>query len=342
MARYTTLSPAHIEELLAQYGLRPLTARPLAGGAANSSYLVDSDSAPHVLTVLDNHDTQSAEQLAALLEHLVRHHVPTSRPLVTSKGERLTQISGRPVLFKEYIAGRCLPELSADQCRTAGALLAKIHSVQPPAWLPSNARRLPADWLTEAGDFADRKFVDWMTNQWEEARDVESLRGPWGLVHGDYFPDNIVVTSTGDLAILDWETATHDLLVLDIGMAIVGLCRTDGCFHADRAVELLRGYESGRTLTDGEKAQLANAARYASIVIAYHRYRRHHLTHPDPTKQHLYQEIPRFVQSLDNGWPAAHAATSSSTQSPGPATGRIRADRPRTGPEDLARWTTAG
>lgn len=126
MARYTTLSPAHIEELLAQYGLRPLTARPLAGGAANSSYLVDSDSAPHVLTVLDNHDTQSAEQLAALLEHLVRHHVPTSRPLVTSKGERLTQISGRPVLFKEYIAGRCLPELSADQCRTAGSLLAKI------------------------------------------------------------------------------------------------------------------------------------------------------------------------------------------------------------------------
>lgn len=138
--------------------------------------------------------------------------------------------------------------------------------------------------------------------QWQRAHPVEELTGPYGLVHGDCFPDNLVITDRGDLALLDWETATRDLLILDLGMAIVGLCRTDGQLRPDCADSLLDGYETVRRLTDDERRQLPNAVRYTSIVIAYHRYLRHHIVHPDPANQHLYREIPRFVQSLDDHW----------------------------------------
>lgn len=66
MARYTSLSQAQIDAILAEYPLKPREVAPLSGGAANSSYLVHADSAAYVLTVLDNHDSASAGRLAAL------------------------------------------------------------------------------------------------------------------------------------------------------------------------------------------------------------------------------------------------------------------------------------
>ncbi len=303
MATYTTLSPDEVAHLLGQYRLTARSAGPLAGGAANSSYLVHTDDATFVLTVLDNHDRESAQRLADLLEHLATHGIATTRPVRTGAGASLAWSRDRPVLLKEYIGGRSDTPLPAGGHRAAGETLARLHAVPPPAFLPGRGRRLPAGWGVRAATFADREFADWLRSQWDLARRVEDLGGPCGLVHGDYFADNLVVRDDGQIAVLDWETATNDLLVLDLGMAIVGLCRENGRFLPDRAVDLLHGYVRHRPLGAEERGRLHDATRYASLCIAYHRYVRHHLTHPDVSKQHLYREMPRFVDSVDDLWP---------------------------------------
>jgi homoserine kinase type II len=311
VANYTTLSGPDVASILVQYPIRANRTTPLPGGAANSSYLIQTDSLPYVLTVLDNHDHASAGQLAAMLAHLSEHRIPTSRLVRTSDHAELASFDERPVLVKEFVEGRCDGPLPDGAHGPAGELLARVHAVPVPQWLPTGGRRMPADWTRRVDQFADREFAAWLRDQWRLASTVDRLDGPYGLVHGDYFADNLVVRDGGQLAVLDWETATHDLLVLDIGMAIVGLCRGPGGsgeFLPARAVELLRGYDSVRPLSRDERGLLRDAVRYASLVTAYHRYLRHHLTHPDQAKWHLYREIPRFVHSLDELWPGVPAS----------------------------------
>jgi homoserine kinase type II len=258
-----------------------------------------------VLTVLDNHDWESATTVARLLRHLDINGVTVGSVVQATDGEDLTRFESRPVLLRHYVRGVCHDLLPSEWLPEAGRVLASIHAVPPPDHLPSRSRRLPSDALDRIGSFTDRAFADWLLRRLEQAEPLTRLDEPRGLVHGDYFSDNLVVTDEGGIGVLDWETATRDLFVLDLGMAIVGLCRWEGEFLPDRARRLLSGYQQSRELGSCEGAVLWPATLYAAVVIAYHRYLRHHVLYPDPAKQQLYLEIPKFIESCEQRWDEA-------------------------------------
>ncbi|RKR90466.1 homoserine kinase [Micromonospora pisi] len=297
------LSQPQLAAILARYDIAAPGVVPEPDGTTNSSYLIRGRSASYVLTVLDDHDENSARRLTALLDHLVRHGVPTSRPLRGRDGTELTTFGGTPVLVKQYLRGDCRAQLPRYNCAAAGELLGRVHTVPVPNWLPRRGRRLPAGWLAQVDTFADRRFADWLREQWVDAAAVETLAGPYGLVHGEYAARNLVVGEDGRLAVLDWETASHDLLVLDLGAALIRLCAIDGRFDADRAAALLAGYRRSRELTDAEYAHLRAAAHHAGLRIAYHRYLRYRRNRPNPVRAHLYRALPGFLASLDQHWP---------------------------------------
>ncbi|MFK3979969.1 phosphotransferase [Micromonospora sp. NPDC050397] len=296
------LSQPELATILARYDIAAPGVVPEPDGTTNSSYLIRGRSASYVLTVLDDHDVASARRLTALLDHLVRHGVPTSRPLRGRDGTELTTLGGVPVLVKQYLRGHCRAPLPRYNCAAAGALLGRVHTVPVPNWLPRRARRLPAGWLAQVDTFPDRRFADWLRERWVDVAGVENLAGPYGLVHGEYVARNLVIGEDGRLAVLDWETASHDLLLLDLGTALVRLCAIDGRFDADRAASLLGGYRRSRELTDAEQAHLRLAAQYAVLRIAYHRYLRYRRHRPDPARAHHYRELPGFLSSLDQHW----------------------------------------
>jgi homoserine kinase type II len=211
-------------------------------------------------------------------------------------------------MVKRFVPGTCHRVLPATYLRSAGTALAEVHALKPPpelAYLSGETRELPADAEDKARAFEDRSFSEWILRTHAEVRSVTALGGEPTLVHGDFFPDNLVVTPQDELVILDWETACVDQALLDLGMALVGMSRVDGRFVPRRARMLVDGYTATRALSSTEIDNLPNATVYASLVIAYHRYLRHHVSHPDPSKHHLYLEIPRFAADLQLKWGSA-------------------------------------
>src|SRR5262249_35107760 len=160
-----------------------------------------------------------------------------------------------------------------------------------PAWLPARSRRLPAGASDRCGPLAG-----WLRACLLEAEPLWRLDGPVGLTHGDYFADNLVVGDGGRLGVLGWGHAGRDLLVLDVGMAIVGLCRDGTELQPERVAPLLAGYGEARRLSAAERAALWPATVHAAAVIAYTRYLRRHVTFPD------YREMPAFVESCRRRW----------------------------------------
>lgn len=302
MATYTDLDDINLPAVTMRYGLYNPDVAPLTGGMANSSFHVSADAGEFVLTVLDNQDHTGARELADRTQALFHRGVPTTEVIPDAQGLLVSVIDGRPVMLKRWIPGEVQDPLPGDLLPAAGRLLAKLHGVPTDVpGLPTRTRRLSVELEAEIAHFPDRDFAGWLTRRLEQVHAYEAdTAGSAVVIHGDLFADNLVVTPQRGLAVLDWETASLDDPLLDLGMAIVGLARIDGQIVPHRAQHLIRGYTNLRPLGAEELAAVVNETEHAALIIAFHRYYRHNMRFPDPQKAHIHQELVSFVDSLDH------------------------------------------
>lgn len=138
-----------------------------------------------------------------LMEALHAAGLPVPEPLrMDASGTILSD----PYLIMAYVDGTTtLPEAVVDErLETMGETLARIHGRLPPG-LPSLPTRI--DPLPELFDFLPRG------DEWEPlARHLRGLAntaydGPPSLLHGDYWPENLLWQDARLAAILDWEDA---------------------------------------------------------------------------------------------------------------------------------------
>ncbi|WP_328894181.1 phosphotransferase [Streptomyces sp. NBC_00236] len=303
MAKYTTLDQIDLPVVAERYGLKEPRLAPLAGGAANSSFRITSAADEFVLTILDNHDTASAERLASHTQALFHLGVPTVAVVPATDGSTITHFGDRPVILKAWADGTVEQPLPVALLPEAGRILAALHALPPQsaglADIPVGTRRLSADHEALIPSFADRRFADWLVDQLSRVHQVEAAsHRPRTITHGDLFDDNVIVGADGSLTVLDWETVSLDDPLLDLGMAAVGLAQEDGVLAAPRLKALVEGYEQACPLAEEDRRALPAEIIHAALIIAFHRYYRHNVRFPDAAKSDYHLEMISFVESV--------------------------------------------
>jgi homoserine kinase type II len=298
LADYTALEHIDIRGIAERYGLGDCTITKLAGGAANSSFRVDALSGVFTLTVLDNHDQASAERLARLTHALYAAGVPTTDVVPASDGDLVTSWGQRPAIIKQWIEGTAHQRLPGEFLSAAGRILAQLHSADPSfPDLPVRTRRLSPEYEAAIGGFEDREFGEWLSHRLGGVRGLRSRHGDV-LTHGDLYPDNLIVRPDGGLAVIDWETASLDDPLLDLGMALVGLADVGAELDGERVRSVLDGYGSVRPLDSGDMGLLPAMAEHAALIIAFHRYYRHNVRLPNPKQALRYREMVELVEKM--------------------------------------------
>ena len=104
------------------------------------------------------------------------------------------------------------------------------------------------------------------------AADIAFLAGAWpadlpeGVVHADWFPDNVFFAGGRFAGAIDFYFAAQDQLAYDIGVALNAWCfEADGGFNLTAARAFLAGYERRRPLSAAERAALPVLARGAAM-----------------------------------------------------------------------------
>jgi homoserine kinase type II len=102
--------------------------------------------------------------------------------------------------------------------------------------------------------------------------DLERLARGWpkglpaGVIHADYFPDNVFFQSGRFTAAFDFYFACTDAYAYDIAVALNAWCfEPDGSFNITAARQLVAGYETRRPLSDAERAALPILAHGAAM-----------------------------------------------------------------------------
>jgi homoserine kinase type II len=302
VATYTTLDALDLPALAVRYGLSGPVAEPLKGGAANSSFRLDTaDGRAYVLSALDNHDELSARHLARVTRAAEALGLPTTHVVADRDRQDVTILGQRPYLLKELIPGQVCDPLPAGLLPEAGELLARLHGLPTGAMdLPVGTRRLSAEHRAAIADFPDREFAAWLDDRLATiGRHESDHRRTVVPTHGDLFAENLVVRPDGGLSVIDWETASVDDPLLDLGMAAVGLCQDEaGLLSTERLRLLLDGYGRLRPLSSEDRTELPVEIVHAAVIIAFHRYHRHTVRFPDPARAAHHRLMVHFAASV--------------------------------------------
>jgi homoserine kinase type II len=287
LADYSLLDEGDLRELAAEFGVTFMRAARVKGGMANSSYLLDGT---YILSVLNNHDLVSANELAGIVAHVNAHGVTTPGLIARRDGGTVARFGDVPVILRPYVAGVPLSERSDLRGGDVGALLAGIHMVPPLDGFRSRLRRIPAAWRD---DLAGQSCPDLVATV--EAAEAFEATGVFEhetfvFTHGDFFPDNIIEQPDGELVPIDWEAAAMDSALFDLGIALVTAATREEGFHSGRARLMVDGYARVRGVA-WDEALVLGAARYAAAMLGLARFVRHNVRLPNAAVKDSYREM---------------------------------------------------
>jgi homoserine kinase type II len=178
-------------------------------------------------------------------------------------GALYKHVRGKPAAIVAFLSGMSVRRPGAAHCREAGIGLARLHLA---------AQGFP---MTRANTLGQAWWAGMFEGYEDEAEalkpglaaviaaDIEAFARLWpkalpqGVIHADFFPDNVFFQNGRFAAAIDFYFACTDLYAYDVGVCLNAWCfEPDGSFNVTAAQAFVAGYESVRPLSAAERAAL--------------------------------------------------------------------------------------
>lgn len=274
MAVYTDITDEELNALLSDFDLgAPLAFKGIAEGVENSNFLLETQAGRFILTVYEKRVREDdLPFFLGLTRWLAQHGYPSATPMIDKAGEALKRVRGKPCAIFSFLPGLSVRRPTAIHCREAGQGLARLHlaadgfaltrtnDLGQDAWAPlfatlrDDAENLKPGLAAVIDSDLARIAANWPTDL------------PRGVIHADYFPDNVFFQGPVFAGAIDFYFACVDSLAYDIAVALNAWCfEADGSFNITSARAMLAGYEAHRPLTPAERAALPVLAHGAAM-----------------------------------------------------------------------------
>jgi homoserine kinase type II len=274
MAVYTDISDTELEAFLADFDVgEAVSFKGIAEGVENSNFLLETRGGKYILTIYERR--VRAEDLPfflSLMQWLASAGYPSAAPIADRAGSVLKQLRGKPAALIAFLPGLSARRPGVAQCREAGDGLGWLHLASEgfagrrandlghASWAPMAKRLAPAADTLKPGLAATIEA------------DAAHLAARWpaglpeGVVHADYFPDNVFFDTGRFAGTIDFYFAAWDALAYDIAVALNAWCfEADGSFSVTAARAFIDGYQRRRPLTGAERAALPVLAHGAAL-----------------------------------------------------------------------------
>ena len=273
MAVYTEVSFEELERLLEQYDIgTPMSFKGIAEGIENSNFYLQTDRGAFILTLYEKR--VAAEDLPfflGLMEHLAKAGVHCPLPVKTRDGQSLVNLNRRNAAIVTFLTGIALRRPDVAHCAAGGAALAGLHkagegfalsranALGPPGWRPLAEAIHGADTIEDGLAALINGSLDDITAAWP--RDL-----PSGVIHADFFPDNILFVGDAVGGVIDFYFACNDFYVYDLATMLNSWCfELDGCYNITKGQAVINAYRAARPLSDAEIAALPVLMRGAAL-----------------------------------------------------------------------------
>ena len=270
MSVFTPVSSAEAEALLSRYALGALEGlEGIAQGIENTNYFLTATTGEYVLTLFEHIPREDLPFYVGLMDHLARHKVPCPLPMRMTDSGMIAEVNGKPACIVTKLPGAPRTQPGPSDCHAAGGLLAQVHlaAIEYDAGLENWRGRAWRERFAEAirprisrpeADLIDAE------NRYQATHDDSVL--PQGVIHGDYFHDNVLWDDEGEPGVIDFYFACDDALAYDVAIGVNDWCVTpEARIDEERARAFLQGYGAERPFTEFEKSRWPAMLRRAAL-----------------------------------------------------------------------------
>jgi len=274
LAVYTDITEAELDPLLSSFGLgAALTLKGIAEGVENSNFFLETEAGRFILTLYERRVQEDDLPFFLDLMHwLAERGFPCPTPQADRNGQMLQRIRDKPAALVSFLNGVSVSRPTPRDCREAGGGLARLH-LAGDGFQGRRENALGAHtWaaLFRGQEASAERLQPGLAQA--VAADLETLAAAWptglpsGVIHADFFPDNVFFVRGRFAAAIDFYFACNDALAYDVAVCLVSWCfDPDGQFKPDHARALLAGYEAVRPLQPAERQQMAVLAMGAAM-----------------------------------------------------------------------------
>jgi len=273
MAVYTEVSFEDLERLLEQYDIgEPLSFKGIAEGIENSNFYLQTDRGAFILTLYEKR--VAADDLPfflGLMEHLAERGFHCPLPVKTRDGRSLVTLNRRSAAIVTFLTGIALRRPDAAHCASAAAALAGLHKAgegfaltRPNALGPKGWRPLAES--IHGADTIEDGLAALIGGSLEEITTAWPTDLPSGVIHADFFPDNILFVGNAVGGVIDFYFACNDFYVYDLATMLNSWCfELDGSYNITKGQSAINAYRQQRALSEAEIAALPMLMRGAAL-----------------------------------------------------------------------------
>jgi len=270
MSVFTPVSDSDARQLLERYSLGDLERlEGIAQGVENTNYFLTTTTGEYVLTLFEHIPREDLPFYVGLMDHLSHHEVACPEPMHMDDGEMIAHVNGKPAIIASRLPGKPDPKPGEHACREAGRILAAIHvaAVGYDASLDNARGREWRESFAEAvAPRIPRAQAELIAseNRYQGMHDDSVL--PQGVIHGDYFHDNVLWDAEGRGGVIDFYFACDDILLYDVAIAVNDWCvNPDATLDHHRAHAFIHGYSMLRPLEALERELWPAMLRRAAL-----------------------------------------------------------------------------
>jgi homoserine kinase type II len=281
MALLTQLPFDDAKELLLAYGFELSELTPLSAGSVNSNFFLKGrslqDHREHSLfaRIYEEQGEAGAAFELSLNRALKAADIRVADVVPAKSGNLYCMYKAKPFAIYEKLGGgvTCQARVTPPMARSVGAALAGVHSA------PLGDLQLPESRFGYSGIEARLKSVEESGRKdllpavqrirrlCDELLAQEALDLPKGLIHGDLFRDNVLVSGDHVVGLLDFESASEGTFAFDIMVTALAWCFGDS-LDPSLTQALLEGYDSVRAVGPQERAGMKAEGRFACARFA--------------------------------------------------------------------------
>jgi homoserine kinase type II len=274
MAVYTDVSFEELEVFLEAYDLGvPHIFKGIAEGVSNSNYFMQTEKGAFILTLYEKRiEVEELPFFLALMEHLAAAGLPCPTPVHARNGATGGILKNRSAAILTFLDGVSLRRPDAEHCMVAGRALAELHlkgadfpERRDNALGLSYWKSLASECMKDADNVAHglagllQAELDFLDARWP--RDLAK-----GIIHADYFPDNVLFVDKSISGIIDFYFACHDSFAYDLAVSLNAWCfEPDGSYNLTKGQALFAGYANVRRLGEDEREALPVLCRGAAM-----------------------------------------------------------------------------
>ncbi len=276
MAVFTKLLEADFQAILNKYDIGNFVSfSGISEGIENTNYILNTSQNKFIFTIYEKRvASEDLPFFINLMLELNKNNYPCPLPIAKKDNSYLGNFNGKNYLIVSMLNGKWPRNIGNNEARKAGEFLAKLHKTSD--ILPKNIYRKNSmaydfwqDLFVKISQKTKEKFhssFEKIDNAFKIVKNNWPQNLPSGIIHADYFPDNVLFENDNVSGVIDFYMSCNDFYAYDLAIAMNSWCfEKDFSFNFTKARELFAGYNSIRKLSDEEISAMPILAVGASL-----------------------------------------------------------------------------